>query len=161
LFEEFQSKTLGYLNGLLGDRGDAEDVQQEVWLSVYRNLSGLANPGAFRTWLFRITRHRALNWLRSTRRERELVVDTPVEEMDLPTGDVDARDAIDVDAIAGALNGLPPPQREVLLLRYQDDLSYTEIAMVIGTTVGTVRSRLHYAKRRLETLITNSQGENP
>jgi RNA polymerase sigma-70 factor (ECF subfamily) len=158
LFEEFQPKTLGYLRGIVADAAD--DVQQDLWLSVYRNVSSLANPGAFRTWLFTATRRHALNWLRGRKRERELVVDVPLEMVDVAIADEEPRafDGIDSAALAAALAGLPPPQREVLLLRYKDDLSYTEIAIVIGTTVGTVRSRLHYAKRNLEALL---KGEAP
>ena len=59
LFEWFAPKTLRYLRGLIGDAAD--DVHQEVWLTVYRSVSGMANPGAFRTWLFRTTRHRAMD----------------------------------------------------------------------------------------------------
>ena len=67
LFNRFSSRTLAYLRGLVGD--DADDVQQDVWLAVYRNLRTVANPGAFRTWLFQTTRHRALDLLRKRRRE--------------------------------------------------------------------------------------------
>src|SRR6185503_13122240 len=80
LMDAFGNKTLGYLRGLVGD--DADDVQQEVWLSVYRGIGGLANPGAFRTWLFRTTRHRAVDFLRKKKRERELVDEITNEAMD-------------------------------------------------------------------------------
>jgi DNA-directed RNA polymerase specialized sigma24 family protein len=79
LMRTFEARTLGYLHGLVGD--DAEDVQQEVWLSVYRHLGLLADPGAFRTWLFRTTRHRAIDFLRKRKRERELIDDMPLEDL--------------------------------------------------------------------------------
>ena len=58
----------------------ADDVQQEVWLSI-SHLRDLADPGAFRTWLFRTTRHRAIDFLRRRKRERELIDDVPLEEV--------------------------------------------------------------------------------
>ncbi|HXD22921.1 MAG TPA: sigma factor-like helix-turn-helix DNA-binding protein, partial [Gemmatimonadaceae bacterium] len=61
--------------------------------------------------------------------------------------------SLDADALAAVMAGLPPAQREVLLLRYRDDLSYAEIALVTGRAVGTVRSRLYYAKERLEAAL--------
>ena len=73
VMEQFSDKTLGYLRGLVGD--DAEDVHQDVWLLVYRSIGGLANPAAFRTWLFQTTRHRALDFLRRRKRYRELLDD--------------------------------------------------------------------------------------
>ena len=61
--------------------------------------------------------------------------------------------------LSHALANLPPLHREVLLLRYQDDLSYEEIAAVVGCSVGTVKSRLHHAKRRLQSEYANSRGD--
>jgi RNA polymerase sigma-70 factor, ECF subfamily len=152
LMDSFGARTLGYLRGLVGD--DAEDVQQEVWLAVYRRLHTLTNPGAFRTWLFRTTRHRAVDFLRKRERERELIDDVPMEDVaaaDDPNEPGMA--AIEDAALGGALAAMPPPQREVLLLRYRDDLSYAEIALVVGCPIGTVRTRLHHAKRRLNDLL--------
>jgi RNA polymerase sigma-70 factor, ECF subfamily len=150
LFSQFSPRTLAYLQGLVGD--DADDVQQEVWLAVYRNLGTLANPGAFRTWLFQTTRHRALDLLRKRRRsveaadEREAVGGTGA-------GD-DALDGIELEAVAARL---PAGQREVLLLRYGNDLSYGEIALVTGCPVGTVKSRLFAAHRAVRAIIDESR----
>ncbi len=156
LMDAFGSKTHGYLRGLVGE--DADDVQQEVWLSVYRSISGLANPGAFRTWLFRTTRHRAVDFLRKRKRERELADDLAHETIE---SDEESNDTpfsqIDEPTLDVALKGIPPPQREVLLLRYRDDMSYSEIALVVGCPIGTVRTRLHHAKRRLQELLTRGE----
>jgi RNA polymerase sigma-70 factor, ECF subfamily len=151
LFEWFGSKTLRHLRGLIGDAAD--DVQQEVWLTVYRSIAGLANPGAFRTWLFRTTRHRAMDFLRRQRRERELVDEiaaTATEVVD-PAIDIDIDDeALPDDALVEVqIMRLPPLQREALLLRYRDDLSYAEIALIVGAPLGTVKTRVHHAKRAL------------
>jgi RNA polymerase sigma-70 factor (ECF subfamily) len=147
LFREFSQRTLTYLGGLLGDAAD--DIQQEVWLAVYRGIRTLSNPGAFRTWLFRTTRHRAIDFLRRQKREQELIFDAAQEVA--VTGEVVDESARDLDdaALTAALAVLPAAQREVLLLRYRDDLSYTEIAQVVGCSIGTVRSRLHHAKQRV------------
>jgi RNA polymerase sigma-70 factor (ECF subfamily) len=153
LFATFGERTLGYLRGLVGD--DADDVQQEVWLTVYRSIASLANPGAFRTWLFQTTRHRALDYLRRRKRERELLdVASEVLVTDDAGDEGPALQSIDEGSLNRALMAIPPPQREVLLLRYRDDLSYNEIAVIVGIPLGTVRTRLHHAKRRLEELLT-------
>jgi RNA polymerase sigma-70 factor (ECF subfamily) len=149
LMAEFGPRTLAYLRGLLGD--DADDVQQDVWVTVYRSVAGLSNPGAFRTWLFRLTRHRALDWLRRRKRERELIEDVALEApVAGVTWEPDTMKEMDEAHFEVVIAGLPPPQREVLLLRYRDDLSYAEIALVVGCPIGTVRTRLHHAKRRLQ-----------
>jgi RNA polymerase sigma-70 factor (ECF subfamily) len=152
LMDRFGARTLAYLRGLVGQ--DAEDVQQDVWLAVYRSVHSLANPGAFRTWLFRTTRHRAMDYLRRRKRDAELVDDTPLDEvMDVRGADRNDDAGVDAALLDGALDAIPPPQREVLLLRYRDDLSYAEIAVVVGCPIGTVRTRLHHAKRRLHELL--------
>lgn len=154
LFAEFSGRTLRYLRGLLGDAAD--DVQQEVWLAVYLGLRGLTNPRAFRTWLFQTTRHRAIDHLRKKKRESELVADADVES----TADAET-EGIDGEMLDAGLASLPTVQREVILLRYRDDLEYAEIAIVVGCSVGTVRSRLHHAKRRLREYVEQSRTMNP
>lgn len=150
LLDQFGDRTLRYLRGLVGD--DAEDVQQELWLAVYTNVKRLANPHAFRTWLFRITRHRAIDFLRSARRERALFDDVELEAVDVAS-DQDTPPP-DLDHLGAALEAIPPPQREALLLKYQDDLSYEEIAVVVGVPIGTVRTRIHHGKKKLAHLLT-------
>lgn len=152
LMAMFEARTLGYLRGIVGD--DADDVQQEVWLTVYRQLSDLADPGAFRTWLFRTTRHRAIDFLRKRKRERELIDDTPIESVADETEVDDASSTIDEGKLVAALMAMPPPQREVVMLRYRDGLTYQEIAQVINRPIGTVRTRLHHAKKRLQESLT-------
>jgi RNA polymerase sigma-70 factor (ECF subfamily) len=152
LMNSFGPKTLGYLRGLIGDEGD--DVQQEVWLTVYRRIRELANPGAFRTWLFRITRHRAIDVLRRRKRERELLVETGDDMVADVPAEAEDPPGTDWATLERALAGIPPPHREVLLLRYREELSYQEIAVVVGCPIGTVRTRLHHAKRKLNAHLT-------
>jgi RNA polymerase sigma-70 factor (ECF subfamily) len=158
LFEQFGGRTHRYLSGILGD--DADDAQQEVWLSVYRAIATLAAPAAFRTWLFSTTRRRAIDFLRKRKRDAELMVDPSEVSTDVAGVADDPNEAewraLPASDLAGVLAGLPPPQREVLLLRFQDELSYAEIAVVVGCPVGTVKTRIHHAKRKLHELLTRS-----
>jgi len=152
LFDWFGQRTLGHLRSLISD--DAEDVQQEVWLTVYRGISTLANPAAFRTWLFRTTRHRAIDFLRKRKREQELIEETATVPVEASEPEEPSFAALDESILEAAMARIAPAQREVLLLRYRDDLSYAEIALVVGCPIGTVRTRLHHAKRRLHGLLT-------
>ena len=157
LFEWFNPRTERYLRSLVGDAAD--DVQQEVWLAVYRGLSSVTNPRAFRTWLFQTTRHRAIDYLRKQKRERELISEVSSEAIEAidPAEESSTLDLSNFDAV---LAELPTAQREALLLRYRDDLSYNEIALVVGCSVGTIRSRLHHAKRRMQELMaTHTRGQ--
>src|SRR5215471_15485576 len=147
LFEWFRSRTLAHLKSLVGN--DADDIQQEVWLTVYRTIGSLSNPGAFRTWLFRTTRNRGIDFLRRKKREQQLAEEAVAAvEADEPVDESEVRSIKDAD-VDRVLADLPPLQREVMLLRYRDDMSYAEIALIVGCPIGTVRTRLHHAKRQL------------
>jgi RNA polymerase sigma-70 factor (ECF subfamily) len=138
-----------YLRKLLRDAGGAEDALQDVWLDVYRRVPRLADPAAFPAWLYRVARDRAFRELRR-RRPRPL----PLEAAGPVAADDDAElTAADAEWVHAALDRLGPEHREVLLLRFMEDMSYEDIAQVTGCPLGTVRSRLHHAKRALRGAI--------
>lgn len=151
LLDWFAERTLTYLEGLVGP--DAEDVHQEVWLSVYRGIRTLHNPRGFRTWLFRTTRHHAIDCLRRRKREQRLLELAAVEVNESNAGTEEREIVWDGTFLDAAMSELSPAHREVVLLRYRDDLSYADIAMVVGCPIGTVRTRLHHAKRKLYQLL--------
>jgi RNA polymerase sigma-70 factor (ECF subfamily) len=66
-------------------------------------------------------------------------------------------ETVDESDLEMALTSMPPPQREVLLLRYRDELSYSEIALVVGCPIGTVRTRLYHAKRKMQELLKRGE----
>jgi RNA polymerase sigma-70 factor (ECF subfamily) len=151
LLTEYGPATHRYLATLVGD--DADDLQQELWLTVHRRLGDLAHPDAFRTWLFRTARHRAIDRLRQLRRERELFTELDAEP-EPPEPPPENR--WDPEAVVAAIARLPPLHREAVVLRYLDDLSYGEIALAIGVPIGTVRSRLYHAHRQLRHILDPS-----
>ena len=150
LVERYGPRLRYYLRKMLGGSADAaEDVLQDVWLDVVRGVGRLADPGAFPTWVYRIARNRAARLLRRRRPEVRPLTDLdPADDAD--TGDFAAEDA---ERIHAALNDLPAEHREVLVLRFLEEMSYEEIARVVGGPLGTVRSRLHYAKRALRRIL--------
>lgn len=153
LYDRFGPRSLSYLEGILGPEA-AADVHQEVWLAVFRRIPELANPSAFRTWLYRTTRHRAIDALRHRKREAELLTTADGSEGELvqdPAGHPGERE--DQRALKAGLARLDTPHREVLILRYWEGMSYAEIALVAGCSLGTIRSRLHNAKKKLRELI--------
>jgi RNA polymerase sigma-70 factor (ECF subfamily) len=135
-----------YLRRLLGEADAVEDVLQETWLTAFRNLSGLRSPRALSAWLYRIARNTALA---DRRRPHGWVALT--DEPTVPEPDTDETDFSPADAarIHAALGRLRPQHKEVLVLRFLEEMSYEDIADVVGCPVGTVRSRIHYAKREL------------
>jgi RNA polymerase sigma-70 factor (ECF subfamily) len=134
-----------FLRKLVHQAHLVDDLLQEVWLDVHRGLPKLRDLAAFRAWLYRIAHDRAVRNLRQRERVTALPDDFELsDEADETSFTVD-----DVAHIHAALDRLPPAQREVLVLRYLETMTYEEIARVIAAPPGTVRSRLHYAKQAL------------
>jgi RNA polymerase sigma-70 factor, ECF subfamily len=138
-----------YLRKMLGNSQSTEDALQDVWLDAFRGLPRLVEPGAFAAWIYRIARDRAFRELRGRRHSR------PLEETDLidASEDADEFSVEDAERIHAALDLLAPEHREVLVLRFLEGMPYEEIASVVGCQLGTVKSRLHYAKRALRRTI--------
>jgi RNA polymerase sigma-70 factor (ECF subfamily) len=122
-----------------------EDLIQEIWVAIYRGLPGLLDASKFRPWAFRIARDRIYREYR----KRKLVLEPLVE--DESTEPVEVREeVVDAEQLHRGLALIPPQQREVLVLRFFEEMSYEEIARVTSCTLGTVRSRIHYAKQALK-----------
>ena len=146
LVERYHGPLLYFLRRMLPDRQGAEDVLQDTWLTVVRELFRLRQPKAFPAWLYRIARNKVYQQLRKHNSFvplKEEVAEAPAEE---ETEDFSADDAARVHE---CLERLPPEQREVLVLRFLEQMSYEDIAAVVGCPPGTVRSRIHYGKRAL------------
>ncbi len=151
LFHRYGPKVRRYVVAFLGPEA-AEDVLQEVWLTVFRRIRELTNPGGFRGWLFRTARHRAIDALRAERRRSRLATEAFAEAGHAATTSTAFGD-VDTDALMPALAALSPDHREVVQLRFFEDLSYADIASIMGSPLGTVRSRIHNAKAKLRGML--------
>lgn len=149
LVQRYHGRLQFFLAKLLGESHRADDVLQDVWLSVWRGLSRLEDAGAFRAWLYRIARDGASRELRKRRQPPGRV-----EEMEVADSTVDDQFSAEEQALVReAIDRLPAEQREVVLLRFMEGMSYDEMASVVGCQIGTIRSRLHYAKQTLRRIL--------
>ncbi len=141
---------LYYATKLTGNSETALDVLQDVWIKVFRGIRKLKDPGSLRPWLYRITHGMAVDRIRQhvSREKAEETHLAGFQEADLSFSEND------VAAIHDALNELGPKHREVLVLYFLEDFSLAEIAMVVGCSEGTVKSRIHYAKRAMKELLS-------
>jgi RNA polymerase sigma-70 factor (ECF subfamily) len=140
---------------LAGEREEAADLTQEVFLRIYRHLGRFHGRSSLKTWIYRV----ALNHCRSRLGRRR-----PVEPLDDGAGaePVDPSRGPESRALAGdtgrrvaaALAGLAPAFREAVVLRDLEGLAYQEIAEVLGVRVGTVRSRIARGRDQLRELLT-------
>jgi RNA polymerase sigma-70 factor, ECF subfamily len=158
LIAAFERPLRYYLVKMLGDEDRAYDVLQEVWLKVVRTIRQLVEPAALRVWLYRLAHGLAVDHIRRQRvrqiAEQERMAPSDASEADPQFTSFDAQ------AIHRALDELPPTQREPLVLFFLEDLSLADIAEILRCPVGTVKSRLHYAKRALHDLLVR-EGYGP
>jgi RNA polymerase sigma-70 factor (ECF subfamily) len=117
------------------------DVTQEIWVAIFRALPRLADAGKFQPWAFRIARDCIY------REYRRRSMEPHAKDVDEMTHTSDA--AAELEELRHCLTTISPEHRQVLMLRFFDDLSYEEIARLTGSSVGTIRSRIHYGKRAL------------
>lgn len=159
LYSMFADRTLRFLKSFVSVPV-AEDLNQELWLIVYRRIASLSNVDGFKTWLFQAARNKALDYLRSINRfdvfyeafkvEAEVpVTDTTFE---LPEPEMNGY-------LKEGLEHLSNTHREVLVLHFLEGMDYEEIALISGCSIGTVKSRAHNAKLKLKIFINTKRSK--
>ena len=141
---------LYYAAGLTGNMDSALDVLQEVWIKAFRGIRKLKNPGSLRAWLYTIAHGIAVDRIRKnySREQAEKVQYEDFQEAEEPSFAEE-----DAAAVHAALNRIGLHHREVLILHFLEDLSLAEIAEVVGCSEGTIKSRMHYAKKQMKQIL--------
>ena len=129
---------------------DVDDLYQETWLRVFRHATTFDRSKRFSTWLFQIAVNLCRDWHRRAPPEPVEPPDTAAQTSEL------GRSEAGLDATR-LLAALPDAQREVIALRYYQDLSEAEMASILGCPKGTVKSRLHNALARLAALVRSEE----
>ncbi len=128
-----------------GDADAASELTQDIWLRVFRAIDRLRDAGRFRSWLFAIA-HRAFA---DALRRRYAALPTCDADLDQMAADSDPDGEDDLERMERGLAQLPPAEREILTFFYLQELSVEETADVLSIPAGTVKSRLHRARRLL------------
>ncbi|MFQ5778848.1 MAG: RNA polymerase sigma factor [Terriglobia bacterium] len=144
---ETQRRVFQVAYSVLGNAADAEDVAQEAYLRAYRRFASLRDPAKFRAWVCRIVFRLALNRRRA--RGRQLVRDTAWQATRPDSASDASDDRLLLDRVRAEIERLPEKLRAALLLSAVEGMDSGEVAAVLEIPVGTVRSRLHLARKRL------------
>ncbi len=165
LVNRHQASILNLIYRFVGDRTQAKDLGQEVFLKVWQVAKSYEPKAKFTTWIYRITANLCFNELKSSRRKKWFQFLRPDAghetrtEGDLPDSSPSAEDLLLAKErslqITEALQTLPENQRMAIILKRYDDLSYQEIAQIIGCSVSAVESLLVRAKRTLQEKLKN------
>ena len=153
LYDCFKRKVYSLALYMTGDGELAEDLTQEIFVKVFRDIRAFRFDSSFSSWLYRLSTNTCLNALRNRRSRREVQID----EVGGTSAEIAPDDPLQQQmtdsmrqAVGAALLKLSPPLRAVVVLRYIEGLSYVEIAEALSCSEGTVASRLSRAHRLLE-----------
>jgi RNA polymerase sigma-70 factor (ECF subfamily) len=166
LFEKYRERIFAVAFRFVRNKEDALDVTQEVFLRAYQGLAKFKTDAKFFTWLYRIAVNRAIDFTRARATRRTVDAEDPHGEGEgllasLPSPDAqDPADLAQRRELSGklleAVESLPPKHRVVFILHSMEDLSYKEIAGVVGCSMGTVMSRLFYARKKLQQYLAGT-----
>ncbi|KPK97530.1 MAG: hypothetical protein AMJ95_08670 [Omnitrophica WOR_2 bacterium SM23_72] len=152
IYKKFSSFVYNVALRITHNSADAEEVTQDVFMKIYRNLKRFEFRSAFRTWVYRITMNTAINQYRKSRREEAGRVDYESVKGALASEHSSAQELIEKDnenRVNSLLEVLNPKQKACLVLRELQGLSYQEIAATLKVPLNTVRTRLMRARQAL------------
>jgi RNA polymerase sigma-70 factor (ECF subfamily) len=154
LVRHWGNRLFYYIRRLVDNDEDAWDALQETWLKVVKSIGSLKEPRVLPMWLYRIARNTAISHLRGRYADHVAIDDAELGDIEAES---DSFTFEDEEQVHYALGRVSLPHREVLTLYFLEDLSLEEIAEVLDTPVGTVKSRLHYAKNALRIIIEQEE----
>lgn len=160
LVRKYRTRLYSVLYNLTGNREDASDLTQDAFIKAFQSIGKFRGKSAFYTWLYRIAVNNALSFIKKNRRRRFFSFDNMTEEagadeiFEAIASKTRTEKAVLMDELQERLNEslqkLSEKHRTVVVLHEIEGLSHAEIADITRTSIGTVRSRLHYAKSQLQ-----------
>jgi RNA polymerase sigma-70 factor (ECF subfamily) len=160
--DSIRTELYNFAYRLTGTREDAEDLLQESYFKAYKYFHQLRDRSKFKEWIFQITANQFRNTLKRKKREQVYFVDefeeaglVPQQQIDDPDIRAERRDQS--DRVKSAIADLDPKMREALVLFELQGFSIEETARILQISPGTVKSRLHYARKRLKTELLSSE----
>lgn len=157
IFNQYHRKVYRIAYGVVRQREDALDIVQEVFIKLFRSIKNFKGKSNFYTYLYRMTLNTAIDHSRKIKKYPLLSLNE--DEGFQPSDVAEKRPDYIVsqkqleEKVKWAMEKLPPDQRAVLIFREVEELSYQEIAEAMGCSIGTVMSRLHYGRKKIQELL--------
>lgn len=156
LVRRYRNDVFALAYHFLRDREEAWDISQDVFVRAYRGIGRFRGEASFKTWLLRITANRCKDFFKK-RRLKTVALEDAVGSHDVESPASDLNRAVQAGelgrAIEQALETLPSKHRTAFVLREYDGRSYEEMAKIMGCSLGTVMSRLHHARKKMQNAL--------
>ena len=157
LLKKYQQKIYWHVRRMVIDHDDADDIVQDVFVKIWKNLPGFRNDAQLYTWMYRIATNECITFLNKKKQKNNISLDDVDYELadalsssDQFTGDQIQR------KLQEAILTLPDKQRLVFNMKYFDDLKYEEMSDVLGTSVGALKASYHLAVKKIENFILST-----
>ena len=163
IFDQYHKKVYRIAYGVVRQREEALDIVQEVFIKLYRSIRNFKSKSKFYTYLYRMAMNTAIDHVREMRRAPFSSLDgmegfQPSDGVEKRPDSILLRKELE-EKVKRVLEKLPNDQRMALIFREVEGLSYQEMAEAMGCSIGTVMSRLHYARKRIQELLKNDAKE--
>ena len=159
LYDAFGPSVWRVCRRMAGNDADAEDLAQDVWVTVWQAVPGFRCESAFSTWLYRIASNTCLQWLRKRKGGRETALDEAATATSENPASIVANKQR-VRSLVAAVNSLPPTLTMPLALRVDEGLSYAEIAEALGCSIAAVKMRIRRARAILAGMLEDETDEH-
>ncbi len=157
LVRKYQERLYWHVRRMVVEHEDANDVLQNVFIKVWRNLSEFRGEANLYTWLYRIATNETLTWLEQQKKRSSISLDDADNTLSEKLVSQKGFDSNKIEwKLQQAIQQLPDKQRIVFNLRYYDEMPYDEMANVLNTSVGALKASYHHAVKKVEAFITNS-----
>jgi len=152
----YQEQVYGHVRRMVGNHDDANDVVQNCFIKVYRNVGRFQGKSRLYTWIYRIATNEALTFLKKKKRNQSVGIDDEESGLanQLVAGTSLAAEEVQVQ-LQSAMKGLPEKQLLVFSLRYFEELSYKEMSQILDTSVGALKASYHHAVKKIEEQLRN------
>lgn len=158
LLEKYQQKIYWHVRRMVIDHDDADDVTQDIFVKVWRNLDKFREDSQLYTWLYRIATNECITFLNKKKKQNNVSLDD--ENSTYLAETLSGSQYFDGDKaqmkLQQALLTLPEKQRLVFNMKYFEDLKYDEISEIVGTSVGALKASYHLAVKKIEHFFNNN-----
>lgn len=157
LLQKYQQKIYWHIRRLVIDHDDADDVVQETFVKIWKNLANFRSDSQLYTWIYRIATNESITFLNKKKQKNNVSIDDAGPEL---AESLRASSYFDGDRLQRKLQEailtLPEKQRLVFNMKYFDDLKYEEISEILGTSVGALKASFHIAAKKIESFLLNT-----
>jgi len=157
LVQKYQERLYWHVRRMVAEHEDANDILQNIFIKVWKNLSEFRQESNLYTWLYRIATNETLTWINQQKRHASVSIS---DNEDIFSEKLTAQKGFDANKLEWrlqqAIQSLPEKQRIVFNLRYYDEMPYDEMAIVLETSAGALKASYHHAVKKVENYLLNA-----